>query len=733
MTSNRMSPTLSDITSSLSLSPNGKRVLLLDVQGGMNVWEGEGMGDGLDWRLVHTVRGAGEGARGVLLCQVSWWDDDVLVQGYTDGSLILTPLPLHPTCAAPLSSRLTSPARVPLNLLGQVEVVSGIPFLTPSIPSHTFSPPAPLPPLPLSHRVFILSCHRRFQRQRRIWSHLSDPEESDALYDPEAITMEATFRLLSLCESSPGEFLRRKVELKQWDDAMEVARGYDLDDDEVWKERWKAADVSATAIHQLLAKVKDRWWVLHQCATRSCDDVERRRELLDYGLTLTSFRALTAMAPSRPTHVFSSAMPDEGSLREGVDDKALHDLKLTPEQVRLCQYRLLFVQYVQRLETFTILQRSSSHHESLYPLSSMSYTAFLTCDLTAAACDLARDENFQALEAAFNLHPRELFLHRLDILDEVPLTCEPSEYQQLLPLSTSMPPTDDERTGVWVFDPHVLQQLRAADSAQSPVPTQYVQWLIQQDEDVARYRPDVPSLTSWHLRRAQRMDVETGDLQRVSSFCSLVAERDPAIGEGLLSYRLALEDVSVLVYGYEMDISVSEWQSMDPLQRLKRVLADSDEEGIVQDVLSKGGVVLQRKPDQTEAPEPLLLRFICDAVRTDLRLVRGLISAATLQLSSLIPISEYTLDAVISALYTTPRHDGDSLRVIGSILAVLPPRADVKAKKERLQQQVAADLILDKYQMGQPLSFFRSLPQEGEGGDEKVKGGVCGLVSPPVR
>ena len=718
-------PTLCDVTSSLLLSPSGLRLLMLDVQGNLNVWQVGA--DSRDVRLTHAVRnhrsGEGGGGRGALLCQVSWWNEDELVLGYTDGHLILTPVTDIPSTPSPsFSSPLPAPpTSPPINLLGQSEQVPGIPFLSPSIPAHTLTPPFPsLPSVPLPHRLFILSCHRRFLRKRRVWAHLDHPEEAGSLYDAEDIRMTATFRLLSLSESTPTEFLRRKVELKEWDDAMKVARLYQLDEDEVWKERWRAADVGVESIHQLLAKVQDRWWILQQCATRSSEDSAKRRELLDYGLRLTSFRALTALAPSSPSTLFSSAMPDEGAVNERIDDAELHRLRLTADQVRLCLYRLLFVQLMQRLDSFVILQQSSAaHQDSLYPLSSMAYTAFLTCDLASAAADLARDENFPALEALLHLHARELFLHRLDVVDHIPTTCDPAAYTSLLPLSTTLPPSAEERSRVWVFHPHLLRQLLEAESSigQGPLSVEHLRGLIQQEEVLAGYKADVDVFVGWYLRRAQRMDLETGNLQLVASLCHFVSGKDPAIGRGLTGYMQALDDVRLLVYGHDMDLTVVEWQRLDSMQRLKRVLADSREDSIVHDVLSKGAVVLQRSPSTATDGESLLLRFIRDAVTFDLHLVRGLVRAASSQLSTLLPTDDRFIDCVISALYSCPRHDRESLEVIQDILAVLPERAATAAtrtRRERLHRHVSADLVLDRYQLSQSISFFQQLPDDGE-------------------
>ena len=741
-------PSLSDLTMVLSWSPNGRRLSLLDALGNMNVWEVSAE-QATDAALIETVRSGEEsqrGSRGVLLCQVGWWSDDVLVKGYTNGQVVFTTLSessTGSTLAPPsLSSATASTSSTALNLLGQPEHVDGFPFISTSAPAHLFTPPLPsLPSVPLPHRLFLLSCSHRYLRKRRMWSQLAADgagedgvDDSDELYASEDVSVVSEFRLLSVSESTADEFMRRKVELGQWTEAERVCEVYGLNEDEVWKERWKREEVSQATVRELLSKVTDRWWVLQQCATRTSDDKEQRRLLLEHGLSLTSFRILSFLSSSsslsRGGQLFSSALSDEGAISEHIDQSTLASLTLTPDQLRLCLYRLLFVSYLRRLDTFDLLQHSSTEQSSLYPLSATSYTFFLTCDLYSAACDLARDENFTALELLLERHANELWTRREAILGEIPLTCDPTLYAQLLPLPKQSAPPSDDGAEAWVLHPTVLQQMvqYAAEStpdAHLPLQAQHVRTLLHNQQALASYQPSLPALTAWYIDRMQGMDEQTGDLQQALTLCQLMSDMDADIAAGLSEWRVALSSVMVMVYEWEMDVSVREWLSMTDMERLKRVLRGSTEASIVVDINSKVASVVQGKGEGTQQ---LLLRYVQDEAVHDLKLVRGIVRGL-FTLSSVLPQRDQFAEAVLSALYVSQAQTVQELQVADDIVRALPeiPSADVSTRLAACRQHVYANQLLAKYHVAQPLSFFLSLqpassePTAENGGAEAEK------------
>ena len=739
-------PLLSDITMSVMWSPNGQRLLLLDVLGNMNVWEINLTEQLADTSLIETVRSGEEsrrGSRGVLLCQAGWWSEEVLVKGYTNGHIALTALSPSSSASSlsplPLSSTAASTSSTAPNLLGQPEQVAGIPFVSASAPAHLFTPPMPsLPAVPLPHRLFVLSCSHRYLRKRRLWSQLSSSAggddsvdvDDDDLYESEDVSVMSEFRLLSVSESTAEEFMRRQVELGHWTEAEQVCEVYGLNEDEVWKERWKRAEVSETSVRELLSKVTDRWWVVQQCATRTSEEKEKRRLLLEHGLSLTSFRVLTSLASSvslsRGGQLFHSAMPNEGAVSEQVEPSILSSLTLSPDQLRLCLYRLLFLSYTRRLDTFDLLQQSSTEQSSLYPLSATSYTFFLTCDLFSAACDLARDENFSALALLLARHSTELWTRREAILAEVPLTCDPVSYSELLPLSTQTSPPIDGSAEPWVLHSNVLGQLEryattTPPETELPLPAQHVRMLVQRQQALASYQPSVSALVDWYTTRLQRMDEQTGDLQQVLTLCQLVAEKDAAIAAGLSDWRRALDSVMVLVYEWEMDLSVHEWLSMSDVERLKRVLRGSTELSIAGDINSKATLVLQNKAEQAEL---LLLEYVREEAADDLLLVRGVVRGYSV-LSRLLPHRDQFIESVVSALYSSHAQSAQQLQVVDDILSALPA-ATSEAWKVRVaacRQHVHAGQLLDKYHVPQPLSFFLSLrPANSEAvSEEKVK------------
>lgn len=130
------------------------------------------------------------------------------------------------------------------------------------------------------------------------------------------------WRLSSLVERSKDEMFIIKIKEGNYVAAMQLARKYGLDVDEVYKARWAMSDFGKLAVSENLTKLCDRKWVVRECLTRVCPTQEAMTSLLVYGLVET-----------------------ENNSRE---DKSVHDDETW--WFRLERLRLL--QYKDRLETF---------------------------------------------------------------------------------------------------------------------------------------------------------------------------------------------------------------------------------------------------------------------------------------------------------------------------------------------------------------------------------------------
>lgn len=447
-----------------------------------------------------------------LLCDVSWWSSELLLCAYTNGHLILTPVNSPSMLSARSTSRSSGDVPSPAfsapsmhqlhlcsgdslrrNLLGdQAEGVHGIPTLSRAMEarrspqraamasplfgssSQPRSSPSLSPGFTLPHRVFLLECERRFLRRRKVWSSVGahdsesgvgiggggggDAVDSDGT---PPIQLRRTFRLLSLCQSTPEEFLFAKLEARQYDEALSLARAYNLNTDLIYQSRWRCSPVTPHSVRAFLLPVQDQWWVLQQLVERLFDvqeDTGAATLLLQCGLDLTTpehiaERRKATMAASQLARHTDGA--DGGSADQQQMEPHLL-AALERDQTKLCMYRLLFLHYDDRVRTLSAIEALAPPSVSL-SLGRLSLSSFLDCDLVEAGLALAADEQFDALQLLFYHHQEELWLARGEILAAIPDCTDPALYASRMPLPGM---AFDQ------FAQSVLQQMEEQEQAQ---------------------------------------------------------------------------------------------------------------------------------------------------------------------------------------------------------------------------------------------------------------------------
>ena len=108
-----------------------------------------------------------------------------------------------------------------------------------------------------------------------------------------------TYRLLALKTTTPLELYRTKIDKEEYGEALELARHYSLDTDEVYQRQWMKSNASTNAILDYLSKIKKRSWVLPQCLDRVPSDIVAAKKLLLYGLKGTNLDTLTHIAKGK--------------------------------------------------------------------------------------------------------------------------------------------------------------------------------------------------------------------------------------------------------------------------------------------------------------------------------------------------------------------------------------------------------------------------------------------------
>ena len=294
-----------------------------------------------------------------------------------------------------------------------------------------------------------------------------------AAFMPPMLTVEVhrkVYRLACLSSTTPAELFRRKVDLEEYGEALALARAWKLSADLVYQRQWVRRPVSKFSIKDLLANVQDRHWQLEQCLTRIPDDSESLLLLLEYGLSITDVMRseVNAAAKAKRSETGSgsnSLVDDQGSDEHDDDDEeeeeeeeeedvagvndglaAMYNLpadefsaaqrvacaeraeRLSPGELLLVRYRLIFLHFMDRLRTYSAICKKTG-----VPFEEHGFREFRACDLLAFAAEQLSRENFNVVDLLFTYHGATLLPHWLPLLCEIPATTKPSAFEDLLP------------------------------------------------------------------------------------------------------------------------------------------------------------------------------------------------------------------------------------------------------------------------------------------------------------
>ncbi|KAJ3021210.1 hypothetical protein HKX48_008975 [Thoreauomyces humboldtii] len=408
--------------------------------------------------------------------------------------------------------------------------------------------------------------------------------EDDASPSQQTVTvMTRNYQLHTLLKTTPEEALERKISLEDYVGAMELATEHGLSKDEIYKARWLRSEVTQHTVHDLLAKIENREWVLETCVDRVPETADATRLLLRYGLRETDGINLGDV---------------EKEIEDALEDPVVGssgDVALDPERhslpvATLCVYRSRLLKYLDRLEThkaiFAGLFSVDAERSSQLPGFAEHYAWFRDSDLISQAVELALEENFAALEVLFTRHGKQTLPYRLSILDFIPDTADPTLYKQILPQI-------DPSTNAEVEWPSI--PWRKPDWTETESVEEFVQMLLDEDDgpdDDLFTRHDYPAshdvITNWYSSRARDVEESSGQADLSLDLVRMAARYNV---KGLDELHEDLVTLSVLLYEcYDpaskgaTELSLSGLQDLAPAQIMRLFVAQADAETVAIDV-----------------------------------------------------------------------------------------------------------------------------------------------------
>ncbi|CAG8573263.1 9230_t:CDS:2 [Cetraspora pellucida] len=418
-----------------------------------------------------------------------------------------------------------------------------------------------------------------------------------------------TFRLNRICKILPQDLLRRKINALEYDDALVIAKTYNLDTDIIYQARWKDAEVSEAAIHDYLDKIHDKEWVLAACFNRITKNPHIIRLLLCYGLGHTDIldEILNNDNLSTTDNLIKQKLRENPLEIDSSVQKFLNNIKLSEKQKTFCRCRYYFLKYLDRLCTYERIVEEKTRRDidngSMdsseenggwitfidYSVTfAEDYAIFRDVHIAAQAMDFAADEFFDGLSILFTRHGNEMLPYRFTILEQIPETADPDEYETFLPrvgsndgaeLSECLWHQEPWRVYDWVENPILKKQILQDE----PEEWDFDGILMKS----VPYPASASYITQWYIDRAHKIDNSSGQVDKALSLIRYGIKKNV---KNLETLEEDLHMLSQLVYecypssNDKIIMTLNEFEALTEEEIIQTFLRQTDETRIVNDV-----------------------------------------------------------------------------------------------------------------------------------------------------
>ncbi|PZC73232.1 hypothetical protein B5X24_HaOG209879 [Helicoverpa armigera] len=357
---------------------------------------------------------------------------------------------------------------------------------------------------------------------------------------PRRITVVSrVYRLLGLKSTTPTELFSRKIESGNYSEALALADTFALDSDLVYQQQWRKNPVSTDAIQKYLSKVSKKIWAVHQCVDRLPETLPAAKELLQFGLELTDQTILDEINKEQIDPLMDP------------EDIALEHLNAYTSELLRCRHVMLF--YKERLKLYESILKCE---KSTYIKDE--YDRLRSNSVVHSAMEIAKEGRIEALTCLWP-HVKTVAM-QLAVLEKLPETINPLEYQHLLPTRhpfewfdkrspVKVPPCLPEED--WCRK-EIFRSIWSSNWSEDSTPEIETAGVIPSASD---------DIVKWYDKRAREIEERSGLVSHALTLVTLAT-----IGggvEGLDDIMFHLLTLDVLIY----DINI-EGVTLDQVQKM---------------------------------------------------------------------------------------------------------------------------------------------------------------------
>lgn len=563
-----------------------------------------------------------------------------------------------------------------------------------------------------------------------------------------------TYRILGIKSTTPEELYSRKIENEDYEEALSLAKTYNLDTDLVYQTQWRKSEFSLNAIADHLAKVSKRSWVLNECKTRVPDNFEAAKELLKFGLRGANLETLIAIGNDDDDGRFKSFETDDDG-DDDDDDTNFHE-SLTSNQIQrineyleqvniknlsepqkeLIKTRKKLLELLDKLTTYENILDTHAEYNKVF------YEEFRQLSPLENAIGFAKECNCKGVEIMFTYYGSKLIPHWLAILSFFPETFSPFSYEDLLPKC-------DEDGKLFLLFQRKLREIdwveRREFSHLLKIDNDYESSIIYElCPSLVPYKstdlsPDL--LTKWYKWRACEIERQCGIVDYAVGLINIGKDRNII---GLENLLFELETLDDLVYKVGLEfLSLSEVRKLTDLEKVKLLMSKSSESKFVDDLKDKVLPFIKRKEKyfkgQSDSEENLLRKYMIHISKSDLSWPVKLFQyLKTTHDPDIMEIINDNVTLAIECIYACTNNDmyDDAKRIHETIAKQESPESVNFELQEELERELICVKILNTYGVSVPFSFINENKENLEAIKSlliKMSEGLKNRIPPPVE
>ncbi|XP_075977524.1 NBAS subunit of NRZ tethering complex-like [Anticarsia gemmatalis] len=382
---------------------------------------------------------------------------------------------------------------------------------------------------------------------------------------PRRITVVSrVYRLLGVKSTTPTELFSRKIESGSYTEALTLAETFDLDSDLVYQQQWRKNPVSTEAIQKYLSKVSKKIWAVHQCVDRLPETLPAAKELLQFGLELTHEKILNEINKDR----------EDDPITDG-DDITLEHLNAYTSELLRCRHVMLF--YKERLKLYESILRceKSSYIKD-------EYDRLRSNSVVHSAMEIAKEGRIEALTCLWP-HIKTIPM-QLTVLEKLPETINPLDYQHLLPTKQKfqwfdkksplkVPPCEPERD--WCRK-EIFRSIWSSNWSEDTTP---------ESETGGEIPSATDDISSWYDHRAREIEERSGLVSHALTLVTLATVGGAV--EGLDNIMFHLLTLDTLIYDINVEgITLTQLEEMSILETCSMLMKMSTASSFVNDLKS---------------------------------------------------------------------------------------------------------------------------------------------------